>query len=289
MSSPTQRAVYTHEILERTAVWNFRDGIRSELDIERYCIANSAINFRRTGTELSFCILVSSGCSHLAVIEISPSANTIKVTVYGLNNGFEQKWSITHTNDEAAGAPQRAGWYDTAKMHGGITEDGESVLVVYRPAGGEVKVYTANADGFTPRRPPSDTNEMYSLTNGVVSDDSEHIFYSRKGSSFGKRGESSVVEAYSIRNLARMRAVTFGFGDGHHLRNTQLIRPLRNQGPVYIGIDTSGFGGDDNNRYSPPIIASSDHKLHWNFQGIEYVNFLSLCSLPVHVLWVINA
>jgi hypothetical protein len=152
MSSSTQRAVYTHEILNRAAVWNFRDGIRTGLDIERYCVANSAIDFRRTGAEPSFCILVSGGCSHLAAIEISPSANTIKVTVYGLNNGFGQKWSITHTNDEAAGAPQRAGWYDTAKMHSGITEDGESVLVVYRPAGGEVKVYTANADGFTPRR-----------------------------------------------------------------------------------------------------------------------------------------
>jgi hypothetical protein len=125
---------------------------------------------------------------------------------------------------------------------------------------------------------------MYSLTNGAVSDDSEHIFYSRKGSSFGKRGEASVVEIYSIRNLDRMRAVTFGFGDGYHLRNTQLIRPLRIQGSVYIGIDTSSFGGDDNSRYSPPIIASSDHKLHWNFQGIEYVSFPSLCSLLVRML-----
>jgi hypothetical protein len=80
---------------------------------------------------------------------MSPSANTIKVTVYGLNNGFPQKWSNIHTADEAARAPQRAKWYDTAKMHGGITEDGESVLMVYRPAGGEVKVYTVNKDGFT--------------------------------------------------------------------------------------------------------------------------------------------
>jgi hypothetical protein len=77
---------------------------------------------------------------------------------------------------------------------------------------------------------------MYSLTNWDVSDDSEHIFCSRKGSSFGKRGEASVVEIYSFRKLARMRAVTFGFGNGHHLRNTQFIRPLRIQGPVYIGI-----------------------------------------------------
>ena len=284
MSSSTQRVVYTHEILDRTALWHFRDGIRTGLDIERYCVTNSAIDFRRAGAELSFCILVSSGCSHLAAIETSPSQNTIKVTVYALNNGFEQKWSITHTGDEAAGASQRAGWYDTAKMHGGITEDGESVLIVYKPAGGEVKVYTAKADGFTPRRPPSDTNSMYSLTSGVVSDDSEHIFYSRKGSSFGKRGEASVVEAYSIRNLARMRAVTFGFGDGHHLRNTQLIRPLRIQGPVYIGIDTSSFGGDGNSRNSPPIIASSDHKLHWNFHGIEYVNSPSVFSLIVPML-----
>jgi hypothetical protein len=112
---------------------------------------------------------------------------------------------------------------------------------------------------------------MYSLTSGVVSDDSEHIFYSLEGSSFGKSGEASVVEAYSIRNLARMRAVTFGFGDGYYIRKTQLIRSLRIQGPIYIGIDTSSFGGDDNSKNSPPIIASSDHKLHWNFQGIGYV------------------
>ena len=30
-------------------------------------------------------------------------------------------------------------------MHGGITEDGKSVLVVDRPVGGEVKVYTKDA------------------------------------------------------------------------------------------------------------------------------------------------
>ncbi|KAH8802938.1 hypothetical protein F5884DRAFT_803753 [Xylogone sp. PMI_703] len=272
MSSSTQRPVHTHEILDRTALWQFRDSARIGLDLERYCVANSAIDFRRTGAELSFCILVSRGCSHLAAIEASPSANTIKVTVYGLNNGFEQKWSITHTGNQAAGAPQRGGWYDTAKMHGGITEDGESVLVVYKPVGREVEVYTVKADGFTRRGPPSDTNVTYSMTSGMVSDDSEHIFYSRRGSGFGKRGESKIVEAYSIRNLARVRAVTFAFGDGHHLRNTGLIRPLRIQGPLYIGIDTSSFGGDDNSRNSPPVIASSERKIHWNFHGIKYID-----------------
>jgi hypothetical protein len=39
-------------------------------------------------------------------------------------------------------------------MHGGITEDGESALIVYKAAGGDVKVYASKSDGFTPRRLP---------------------------------------------------------------------------------------------------------------------------------------
>jgi len=271
MACSAQRAVHTHEILERTALWQIRDGMRGQWDLERYCVANSAIEFRRDGAELSFCVLVSTGCSHLAAVEASPSENTIRVTVYHLNHGFEQKWSITHTADEDAGASHRIGWFDTAKMHGGVTEDGESVLIVYRSAGGPTKVYTATANGFTPRRPPSDTNSMYSLSSGTLSEDSENIFYSRSGSKFGKGGEAKVVEAYSIRNLALVKAVTFGFGDGRHLRNTRLIRPLQIRGPVYVAIETSSFGGDDNERYSPPIIASSDRKLHWNFSDIDQI------------------
>ena len=268
-SSSAQRSLHTHEILDRTAVWNFRNENRGIRDFERACIDNAAIAFRRRGTDLSFCVLISSGGSHLAAIEGDPSANTIKVTVYHLNGDFEEKWSTTHIIDGDLGAPQRLSLYDSATMHGGVTEDGESVLVVYRPAGRVTKVYTVTTHGFTPRRPPSETASGYLTSSGDMSDDSEYIFYSRRGNKFGSGGEAKAVEAFSVRNLARLKAVTFAFGDGHHLRNVRLLRPLQLRGPVYMAVDTSGFRDDDYDLNGPMLVASSDGKLHWHASGLN--------------------
>jgi hypothetical protein len=153
-------------------------------------------------------------------------------------------------------------------MHGGITDDGQSVLLVYKPIGGLVAAYVVNTNGFTWRTPPSDIGLACSLSQGQLSEVSEYLFYTRSGTAFGKNGEAKVVEAYSIRHLARLRAVTFGFGESRYLRNTRLLPQLRARGPIYMAIETPGSRGDDSERDSPALVASSDRKLHWNFAGI---------------------
>lgn len=47
-------------------------------------------------------------------------------------------------------------------MHGGVTEDGESVMLLYRPKRDSTKVFAVTKDGFVSRLPPSDTADLYS-------------------------------------------------------------------------------------------------------------------------------
>ncbi|OCK78347.1 hypothetical protein K432DRAFT_394863 [Lepidopterella palustris CBS 459.81] len=272
MATPSTNSVHTQEVLSQPAEWLFRDSIRISRDLGRYCKPNTAIEFTGEDADVSFCLLVSAGCSHIASVEACPSKKTIKVSVFKLHEGFEQIWTVTYSGpDGEFQASSTRSWYDSAQMHGGITEDGQSVSLVYRPGGGPTTAYIVNASGFTSRKPPSDTGTGYSSHSGMLSADSEHLCYTRSGSAFGKGGEAKVVEVYSIRHLARVRAVTIAFGDGRHLRNTRLIKELRAQGTIYMAIDTSSFDGDDAERNSPPLIASSDKKLAWNFEGIDEI------------------
>jgi hypothetical protein len=146
-------------------------------------------------------------------------------------------------------------------MQGGITDDRHAVLIVHQPEGGTSTAYVVTSNGVTRRKPPSDVD---SFKKGQVSEDSEHIFYTRTGSQFGRNGEAKVVEAYSIRHLAKVRALTFGFGDGRNFKNTQLLPQLRAQGTIYMAFETARFG-EDKGRSSPSLVASSDCKLHCNF------------------------
>jgi hypothetical protein len=84
----------------------------------------------------------------------------------------------------------------------------------------------------------------------MLSGDSEYIFYTRSGTAFGKNGEAKVVEVHPIRHLGRVRAVTFGFGDGRHLRNTQLLGQLWAHGTIYMAIETSSFRGENGGKKS---------------------------------------
>ncbi|KAK6499550.1 hypothetical protein TWF506_004179 [Arthrobotrys conoides] len=273
MPSSAIHSVYTETILNEDKEWVFRDSIQIPLDLGRYVKANSAIHFAGGEDEdVLFCTLLSYGCSHLASAEVSLSARSIKVTVYCLRNGLERKWTTTYFG--TAGEFEKSetfGSYDIGQISGGVTEDGDSVLLLCRPASrySQTTAYIVRENGFTKRTPPSDTDASYSFLAGSLSDDSEHIFYTRSGTAFGKRGQAQVVEVYSIRHLACVKAVTFAFGDGHHMRNTQLIRPLRVKGSVYLAITTSSF--DEDGDPSPMLIASSDGKLQRNFAGLGTV------------------
>jgi hypothetical protein len=130
--------------------------------------------------------------------------------------------------------------YDTAQMNGGLTEDGKVVLLVYRSSRRSMaKAYIVKETGYTVREPPCNP-DAYLLDAGMLSEDSEYLFYTRSGTAFGNNGEARVVEAYSIRHLARIKAETFGFGDGYHIRNGHLLRNLSVSGPIYLAISTSG-------------------------------------------------
>ncbi|KAL9608475.1 MAG: hypothetical protein Q9167_006695 [Letrouitia subvulpina] len=252
-------STHMHEVLGRAVKWEFRESIRIPSDLGRYCKANSAIEFRQDDAKISFCLLFSAGCSHLAAVEAYPSEKTISIAVYRLHSGFEQKWTASYngTNEDFQ-VLKSSIWYDTPMMQGGVTEDGQTVLLVYWPVGGPTIAYIVNANGFARRKPPSDTGSGYSPSAGKLSEDSEHIFYTRRGSKFGKTGQAEIVEVYSIRHLARVNTLTFGFGDRCYIRNIRLLPQLRARGPIYMAIETSSFDGEDaiakqihHARYSP--------------------------------------
>lgn len=267
-TSQFQRQLHTQEVLDRKAVWHFPDGRTGNRDFERLCVQSTAIPFRRDGGELTFCILISSGASHLAAIEVCPAQKSIKITVFAMDNGVRQVWSNTQVGEELAPAKQ-VSVFDEAAIHGGITEDGTVVMVVYRAPGGLTLVYNVTKNGFTPREPLADMRNSYSLHEGALSDDSEYIFYTRDGDRFRFDKEIKAVEAYSIRDLTRMKAVTFSYGDGRNIRNIRLLDPLRVSGPIYMAITTSG--GFDDIRNSPMAVASSDGKTNWHASGLDKI------------------
>jgi hypothetical protein len=272
MPPATPHSNHVHEALDNTATWIFQDSIRLE-DFHRYCKANKAITLARSDGELSFCVLVSARCSHLACVEANPSKQTIAVNVHSLRDGFHKKWSVTyHGTEHQFQKAQYSSIYDVHEMHGGITEDGAAVLLVYRPAGAVTTAYLVSTNGFTPHTPPADTASSYLRSAGLLSEDSESLFYTSSGDPFGRNGEAKVVEAYSIRHSARVVATSFGFGDGRHLRNVQLLSPLRTSGPMYMAIDTANFGEAKGEHNSPMLIASSDLDLHSNFAGISTID-----------------
>ena len=67
-----------------------------------------------------------------------------------------------------------------------------------------------------------------------------------------------------------MKAFSFGFGDRRQIRHTEILPQIRINGPVYLKIDTYSFDGSNDERNSPPVIASSDRKLQWHFAGIDH-------------------
>ena len=276
MAVPRGNLFFQRDLLESDARWQIRESIRTLEDISRYCKPNHAIDLSRGTGDVSFCVLISAGCSHIAAVEASAARRKIQVTVYHLKDGFDQKWSVTYDGpDQEFQGTSRSSFYDTTRMHGGITEDGQSVLLIYQPSGGgRAGAYVVNANGFTWRSPPSDTGSSYIASPGELSADSECLFYTRSGAAFGRNGEAKVVEAYSIRHLARLQATSFGFGDGVHMRNTRLLPQPRIKGPIYLAIETSSFSRDDDEQlqYSPPVLVSSDKKLQWNFAGIDSIS-----------------
>jgi hypothetical protein len=207
----------------------------------------------------------------LAAVEGCPAEGILKVTVFRLKDGWQEKWTSTHNVGGEQPGNRGVRLYESTSISGGITEDGESVLIVYRPAGRPTVAFTVTKDEFTPRQPPSDTANAYSVYSGAVSDDSEHIFYTRSGSPFGSGGQAKAVEAFSLRNLARLKAVTFSFGDGHLMRNARLLQPLSLQGPVYMAVDTSEFRDEEEYGRGTMLIASSDGKLHWHAVGLSSI------------------
>lgn len=272
MSRSTHHISHSYEILGQDAEWSLRDEFIAE-DLVQNCKVNAAIDLKRDAADVSFCVLVSAGCSHIAAVEAVASLKEIKVTVYHLNNGYEQKWSVDYNGpDQEFQGSSSSSRLHKSQMHGGITEDGESVLLIYRSAEGPVGAYVVNANDFTWRNPPSDTGSPLSIFAGQLSDDSECLFYTRSGTAFGRGGQAKVVEIYSIRHLARIKAFTFGFGDGRKIRNTWLLSHLRVKGPIYMAIDTISFDSGTDERHSPPVVASSDNKLDRNFAGINTID-----------------
>lgn len=167
MANLSQHLIHRYEILPNTAEWQFRDLIELPRDLHKVCKANAAQRFAREDTDVSFCTLFSAGCSHAASIEISPSKRSIKVTVYRLNARFEQQWTVSYAGtQEEFQAVNPLTWYDEDKIHGGITEDGQAVLLVYKASGGPSTAYCVNANGFTRGKPPSDLGSGYSTTEG---------------------------------------------------------------------------------------------------------------------------
>ena len=270
MASQASLSARSCKILGENAEWRFQRSMRIPEDLERHCKPNSALVFEQQGVDLSYCILVSAGCSHVATVEVSPSERRLKVTVYSVNGDFNQKWSASYLEPERdRSASESLRWSDTTYMHGGITEDGDSVLLMYQPVGTSFTAYLVDANGFTSRKLPSSLSSSDLLYAGRLSQDSEHILYTRSATPFGKHGEAQTVEAYSIRHLALGYAVTFGFGDGYHLRNVYLLSPPRTHSTMFMAINTASFHHDDQGRDSPPLIASSDGKSHSHFSGIH--------------------
>ncbi|EXJ69394.1 uncharacterized protein A1O5_07430 [Cladophialophora psammophila CBS 110553] len=272
MAVATHRPAHEKVIFTTANEWYFREEAHIPRDLNRFCKANAIIEFQRAAADVSFAVFVSAGCSHIATVEANAQDRTIKVTVWHLDEEFAEKWSTSHEAPESEFTTD--GYvtsYDYGAIHGGITEDGQCVLLVYRPKGSTTRAYLVNAHGFTWRKPPSDTSLGYTISTGTLSEDSEYLFYVRSGKKFGRNGQAKVVEAYSIRHLSCVKAESFGFGDGYQMRNVCLLPHLRLQGPTYMAIDTSSFGGDDHQRNSPPLIVSSDERLHWNFAGIDSI------------------
>ncbi len=271
MALTTHHPAHVRNIVATGAEWYIRDQSLHSNDFNRQCQANQLIEFKQDTVDISVAVLVSAGCSHIAVVEADASKRKIKVTVYSLNNEVVEQWSTDYQAPQSEFRSEASfSLYETA-IHGGVTEDGQNVLLVYRPKAVATRAYLVNARGFTWRKPPSDNDRSYSSCIGMVSEDSEYLFYVRSAARFGRGGEAKAVEAYSIRHLACARAETFGFGDGRKLRNVRLLRQIDLRAPIYMAIDTSNFTDDDTSRHSPPLIVSSDGSLHWNFSGIDKI------------------
>ncbi|KAH6896515.1 hypothetical protein B0T10DRAFT_543992 [Thelonectria olida] len=266
MASTARSHLHTHEILDRKAVWQFTESWSRDRDFHRLCFTSKALPFRRDGGELSFCILVSAGASHLAAVEGSDATKSLKVTVYELHGDIKEKWSSTF-NEEGFVPDPTAGIWRESEMQGAVTEDGAAVFLACRPKGKRVKVYTVTSEGFTPRKPLPSMQDSYSWDKGALSDDSEYLFYTRSGNTFGSSRHATAVEAFSIRDLARVKAVTFQFGGRNRVGSGRLLGQLDVNGPVYLGVGTSG--GFNESVSEALAILSSDGKVNWHASGLR--------------------
>ncbi|EGD92031.2 uncharacterized protein TERG_08982 [Trichophyton rubrum CBS 118892] len=264
--APPTLAVHSRELIGTDAAW--KEDYSRPSDAERLLFTNSALALNRDGADVSLCLLPSPGNCHLAVVEAVPSARIITVTIFRLCEQFPQVWT-SKTSLDVTTSPS-ASFYasDKTKVSGAITEDGTHVFILCKPPTGGVLAWTVTSEhGWVRRKPPSNTDSLYSLNEGVQSDDGEHMFYkSRKYHRFSQKRQVEQIEVYDIRTLQVSSRFVVRFGNARFSRDLHFLRPLRADRAVHCAISTAG---SRENRTSPPLVFSSDNKVHFNCDGIE--------------------
>src|SRR5947207_6699688 len=179
--APTTLPTYTYALLDTSTAWigYFNDAVDAERDLR----TNSAIWFRRDGADLALSLLLSPGNSHVAVVEATPSASLIKITVFCLNNQFSEAWASSQdlASDGKAARPYYISFHDTINLTGAVTEDGQNVFILYGSAEDSVQAWIVSpANGWVKIKPPPDKERRSSLAQGAQSGDGEHIFCKRR-------------------------------------------------------------------------------------------------------------
>ncbi|GBF65952.1 hypothetical protein TMEN_8670 [Trichophyton mentagrophytes] len=264
--APPTLTVHSRELIGTDAAW--KEDYSRPSDAERLLLTNSALALSRDGADVSFCLLPSPGNSHLAVIEAVPSARIITVTVFRLCEQFTKIWTSKSSLDVTASPSVSFYASDRTKVSGAITEDGTHVLILCKPATGGVLAWTVTSEhGWVKRKPPSNLDSWYSLNEGIQSDDGEHMFYrSHKYSRLPQKKQVEQIEVYDIRTLQESSRFVVRFGNARISRTLHLLRPLSADRAFHCAISTAGFR---ENRTSPPLVFSSDKKVHFNCDGIE--------------------
>ncbi|DAA74727.1 TPA_exp: Uncharacterized protein A8136_3043 [Trichophyton benhamiae CBS 112371] len=264
--APPTLPVHSRELIGTDAVW--KEDYSRPSDAERLLSTNSALALNRDGADVSLCLLPSPGNSHLAVAEAVSSARIITVTIFRLCEQFPQVWT-SKTSFDVTASPS-ASFYasDRTKVSGAITEDGTHVFILCKPPTGGVLAWTVTSEhGWVRRKPPSNTDSWYSLNDGVQSDDGEHMFYkSHKYGGFSQKRQVEQIAVYDIRTLQESSRFAVRFGNARFSRDLHFLRPLSADRAVHCAISTAG---SRENQTSPPLVFSSDGKVHFNCDGIE--------------------
>ena len=180
MATEARPKLHSQELLDDQALWDIHENYYIPDDLHRYCKANEALDVKRGEVIETFGVIVSAGCSHIAAIQIIASRRTINVTVYHLKNGFEKSWIASYVGSEDEfSKPDTGSTYDRDRLQGGITEDGQNVLLIHINSVNKAQSYIINVNGFTRRTTPPGLFSTYTLTRRVVSEDSEYLFFKR--------------------------------------------------------------------------------------------------------------